>query len=272
MSAPAPRGYQRSWKNLLINKEYQLRFTLIMVAMSAILLAGLGWWVMSVAKETTRVGVNQHRGDCSKIPDPIGVQVPSIVPAEPATATTDAPLAAGPDVVEPKRSRVVISDSSITMTMTLPANFGTDIVAHWQCVFEQDGAMARLHRGETRIRIVLLVTSVLLILGLAFYGIKMTHKVAGPLFKVSLYLNKMRDGRFDKVWNLRKGDQLVDFYEHFKAGHAGVVALQQGDIEAMKKLLAAAETAQGNGSLTPESIAKLDELRALIAQKDKSLE
>ena len=36
-------------------------------------------------------------------------------------------------------------------------------------------------------------------LGLAVYGIKMTHKVAGPLFKVSLYLAKMRDGRFDKV-------------------------------------------------------------------------
>ena len=53
-------------------------------------------------------------------------------------------------------------------------------------------------------------------LGLAVYGIKMTHKVAGPLFKVSLYLAKMRDGRFDKVYNLRKGDQLVDFYEHFK--------------------------------------------------------
>ena len=68
-------------------------------------------------------------------------------------------------------------------------------------------------------------------LGLAIYGIKMTHKVAGPLFKVSLYLAKMRDGRFDKVYNLRKGDQLVDFYEHFKTAHAGVVQLEQDDIE-----------------------------------------
>jgi len=40
----------------------------------------------------------------------------------------------------------------------------------------------------------------LLGIGRAVYGIKMTHKVAGPLFKITLYLNKMRDGRLDKVW------------------------------------------------------------------------
>ena len=49
---------------------------------------------------------------------------------------------------------------------------------------------------------VLMGTGLLLMVGLALYGIKMTHKVAGPLFKVSLYLAKMRDGRFDKVYNL----------------------------------------------------------------------
>ena len=89
----------------------------------------------------------------------------------------------------------------------------------------------------------LIGTGLLLVLGLAVYGIKMTHKVAGPLFKVSLYLAKMRDGRFDKVWNLRKGDQLVDFYEHFKTAHAGVVQMQKDDIATIKAVIAAAEAA-----------------------------
>ena len=80
-------------------------------------------------------------------------------------------------------------------------------------------------------------------LGLALYGIKMTHKVAGPLFKVSLYFAKMRDGRFDKVYNLRKGDQLVDFYDHFKPAHAGVVQMEKDDIERIKAMIAAAEAA-----------------------------
>ena len=100
----------------------------------------------------------------------------------------------------------------------------------------------------------------------------MTHKVAGPLFKVSLYLNKMRDGRLDKVWNLRKGDQLVDFYEHFKSAHAGIVTLQQGDIVALQAFLAAADAAHQAAPLPPELLVKVDELRVMVAKKEKSLE
>ena len=46
------RSYKRSWKNLLLNKRYQLRFTLFMVGLSALLMVGLGIWVMWVADET----------------------------------------------------------------------------------------------------------------------------------------------------------------------------------------------------------------------------
>ena len=47
------RQYKRSWKNLLINKRYQLRFTLFMVVLSSLLMVGLGIWVMKEADETT---------------------------------------------------------------------------------------------------------------------------------------------------------------------------------------------------------------------------
>jgi hypothetical protein len=110
----------------------------------------------------------------------------------------------------------------------------------------------------------------MLVVFLGFYGIKMTHRVAGPLFKVSLYLGKMRDGRLDKVYNLRKGDQLMDFYEHFKSAHAGVVTWERGDLERLKALLAAAEA--GAGEVTAEAQAALDALRDIVARKEKALE
>jgi hypothetical protein len=94
----------------------------------------------------------------------------------------------------------------------------------------------------------------------------MTHKVAGPLHKVSLYLAKMRDGRYDKVWNLRKGDQLVDFYEHFKGAHAGVVSIEKDDIAHIKTVIAAAEAA---GAGDNEAVG---ELRTVLARKEKSIE
>jgi hypothetical protein len=67
-STPTPKpaggggGYKRSWKNLLINKRYQLRFTLFMVGLSTVLMLGLGIWVMKVANETTEVSATSVRG------------------------------------------------------------------------------------------------------------------------------------------------------------------------------------------------------------------
>jgi hypothetical protein len=372
--------YKRSWKNLLLNKRYQLRFTLFMVGVSALLMAGLGIWVMKEANEATTVSKIRVRGEaCPKTPEVVEVpgvhhgdatvpmnldavppteapQAPKDVAAPPAgeadrPVTTDAPaLAPKPakvpssdpakvatnnaqadilavqalwcadaeckpeeatpltikarkcdeyikgkladadavdalrtaqipvvkceggeshsvaDANPPRRATVQLEESSMTITPTLPTDFADRIVSHHVCEMRQAGQLDALEAGRMRILWVLIGTGLLLMLGLAVYGIKMTHKVAGPLFKVTLYLAKMRDGRYDKVWNLRKGDQLVDFYEHFKQAHAGVVTMEKDDIERIKATIASAEAA---GIGDHETVA---ELKALLARKEKALE
>jgi hypothetical protein len=375
--ARANQGYKRSWKNLLLNKRYQLRFTLFMVGVSAILMSGLGIWVMKEANEATTVAMARVRGEaCPKVPEVIDLAgtveqapVPMNIDDEPADEAspdgatddgaaeddtpagsdaddasdvrptpskvdpahvaahnaqtdllavkalwcTDAeckPETAQPLLVKVKncdeyvkaklesadavdalrkvtipvvkceggepysvaeaepehRATVQLEETSMTITPTLPTDFADRIVAHHTCEMRQQGSIANLERGRKRILWVLIGTGLLLMIGLALYGIKMTHKVAGPLFKVSLYFAKMRDGRLDKVYNLRKGDQLVDFYDHFKHAHAGVVNMEKDDIEHIKATIAAAEAA---GIGDHESIA---ELRTLLARKEKSLE
>ncbi len=172
---------------------------------------------------------------------------------------------------ERRHAVVNIDESSLTMTAVAPADFATQAASKWECVLRQVAAIERLERGRGHILLVLLATGILLVLGLAVYGIKMTHKVAGPLYKVSLYLAKMRDGRYDTVYNLRKGDQLVDFYEHFKTAHAGVVELQKADIARLRAVLAAADAA-GVAGTSPELDRQLEAARVLLAQKEKSLE
>jgi hypothetical protein len=98
----------------------------------------------------------------------------------------------------------------------------------------------------------------------------MTHKVAGPLHKVALYLAKLRDGTYDQVYNLRKGDQLAAFYEHFKLAHAGVRKMQEDDVSHLRAALAAADAA-GLASKSPELASVIDELRTILVEKEKSL-
>ncbi len=286
------RGYKRSWKNLLINKRYQLRFTLFMVGLSTLLMGGLGIWIMVVANETTKVSITSERGKrCAKIPT---IQAPyeEQPSTQPVPMKLDEPAAgsAAPDApkTDDGRRKPKIDVTLDEMELPKPVvivppvpgrgdlnavddrgkhiSFGWLVVEHWRCELDIAAKVKRLEQGRMRILFTLIGAGLLLVVGLAIYGIKMTHKVAGPLFKVQLYLAKMRDGRFDKVYNLRKGDQLVEFYDHFKQAHAGVVALEKSDIERLKKTLLAAEAA---GAGEHPSIV---ELRAMLARKEKSVE
>jgi len=286
-SKAADRGHRRSWKNLLINKRYQLRFTLFMVGLSALLMVGLGAWVMWVADETTAVSITSLRGDaCPRLPtvgapsasadgepaapapsmklDEPGSAAPGSAAPGSAAGSPAAPRPASGD--EPRHVTVQIDESSMTLTPTLPPDFADRATAHWACELRQAATYERLERGRMHILWAMIATGVALVIGLALYGIKMTHRVAGPLFKVGLYLHKMRDGRFDKVYNLRKGDQLVDFYDQFKAAHGGIVAMQRDDIARIAQVIAAADAA---GLGQHPAIA---ELRALSARKEKSIE
>jgi hypothetical protein len=246
------RTYKRSWRNLLINKRYQLRFTLFMVGLSAVLMAGLGWWVMRTADEATDVAVN------------------AVPPCPKPTEVVTAPTAPPPTPMTPDDSGETHHHVVVEVSDAMPPEYPAQFTAQWICTIEHSAQVEDLRAGRNRIFYVLLATGLFLVLALAFYGIKTTHKVAGPLYKVTLYFQKMRDGRYDKVWPLRKGDQLVAFYDHFRQAHAGVVKMEETDVERLRAILEAADAHNLKGK-SPEIDAALDELREALARKEKSL-
>ncbi|MEZ4358748.1 MAG: hypothetical protein R3B48_01095 [Kofleriaceae bacterium] len=278
-STPPPassseRGYKRSWKNLLINKRYQLRFTLFMVGVSALLMIALGSWVKRVADNTTEVGLARVRGEaCPPLPEAPAAApaAPEPAPASPPPADPAAsPAAPAAPGDAPPRARVLIDESSLTLTEAPMSEqeFAKRVAAHRACEARQAGLIKDLESRRRDIGWVLLASGLLLCGGLAVYGIKMTHRVAGPLYKIGLYFGQMREGRYRPVYPLRKGDELTEFYEHFKAAHAGVVQAETTDIERMRAVVAAA----GAGPHAPEVAGALKELQAMIERKEQALE
>ncbi len=273
------RAYKRSWRNLLINKRYQLRFTLFMAGLAAVLMTALGWWVVRVADEATTVAKSRTRGTvCPPTPDQAAAAAAPTTPVKVDVGELKIGGAGPPQ--EPRRS-VDLDESSMTLTEeaapppvpTAPAFSAVDrermIRAHDACELGITRRVADIEGHRRMIVIVMVVSGVLLTLGLAVFGIKMTHKVAGPLHKVTLYLAKLRDGRYDKVYDLRKGDQLVEFYEHFKHAHAGVIAMERADIERIKAALDAA-VADGVVERSADARAATEALRAVLARKEAS--
>ena len=97
-----------------------------------------------------------------------------------------------------------------------------------------------------------------LIVVLSAVLVVMTHKVAGPLFKVSMYFDRMSDGKLGVVTPLRQGDMLQDFYANFKDMHDAVRVRANADINAMDKAGQALRASGNQGDYRGDASARRD--------------
>jgi hypothetical protein len=118
-----------------------------------------------------------------------------------------------------------------------------------------------------------LTTMVVVGLGLMIvltgFLIVMTHKVAGPLYKVSYYFDRMTEGKLPRVTALRKGDQLQDFFQKFQDMDEALRVRCEAEIALLAKFLAEAD--QAGVAPSGELGHQLDELRSLLKSKRDSL-
>jgi len=109
----------------------------------------------------------------------------------------------------------------------------------------------------------LVITMIAIGFGLAFIVIVtlilMTHQMAGPLHRMALYFDTIREGRLVPPGQLRRGDQFREVFENMRAAHETLHQRALADIDAMTAFL---DTA-GEG---------VEELQALVEKKRASLE
>jgi hypothetical protein len=112
---------------------------------------------------------------------------------------------------------------------------------------------------------------IILVLSIGGVGILLTHKVAGPLYKISSFFGRIRDNRLGPApAKLRKGDELQNFYLSFKEMHQAIRGRVEDDVRVLEGALTAIEaTPEGRA---PSLQHALDELRQLRKRKEDSLE
>jgi hypothetical protein len=112
---------------------------------------------------------------------------------------------------------------------------------------------------------------IILVLSIGGVGILLTHKVAGPLYKISSFFGRIRDNRLGPApAKLRKGDELQNFYLSFRDMHQAIRGRVEDDVRVLEGALTAIEaTPEGRA---PSLQHALDELRQLRKRKEDSLE
>jgi hypothetical protein len=110
--------------------------------------------------------------------------------------------------------------------------------------------------------LLLIVASTLgIAFAMVFVGIWATHRIAGPLWVIAHYLDILGKGRYPRMRPLRKGDQLLEFFERVGGAVDGMRTrdrAEAGELEAVAQLAAS------------DPAAAADRLRALAAGKRRN--
>ncbi|MBI5498454.1 MAG: hypothetical protein HY904_25860 [Deltaproteobacteria bacterium] len=85
-------------------------------------------------------------------------------------------------------------------------------------------------RESTTIVTVVVAFVVLEIVALGFWGVLVTHRIAGPIYIISRYLRELKDGGYPSMRPLRDGDEMKGFFDLFAATLEG---MKQQDREAI---------------------------------------
>lgn len=234
-AAPAQGGRQnRSIRNYLLDARFQLKYTSYIVV-GALLVAGvLGTFLwrtnQSLAAESDRV-VQQSKKvaeESKKVSDMVKM-----------TIKDDPIYSQNPELLAAVAGGSAQSDSEVDKQERA--------VEHQHAVLlHQQKVMAWSLVGGLS----------LLVLVMGIMGIFVTHKIAGPIYKMKLLLGQVGAGKLNFRGGLRKGDELQDFFDAFQVMVDKLKARQTGEIERLDAALAAAK-ADG------VSDASLEKLRAL---------
>jgi hypothetical protein len=109
-----------------------------------------------------------------------------------------------------------------------------------------------------------------LVLSIFGAGIFITHKVAGPLYSIGNICRRVRDNKLSpSLRQLRRGDELQEFYSSFREMYESLRTRVAGDVQALANAIAVLE---GASPKTPAMQEALAELRQLRRQKEQSLD
>ena len=111
---------------------------------------------------------------------------------------------------------------------------------------------------------------VLLVLSIFGAGIWITHKVAGPLYSISVICGRVRDNKLSpSLRQLRKGDELQDFYSSFREMYEALRTRVSADVQLLNTAITTLDAATPKSPQVQEAVAELRELRR---QKEQSLQ
>jgi len=204
--AGAPKGHQRKLRNYLLDRSFQLKYAGFLFGVAAMLSAGLGyllWTTNSALIDQSREVVSQGQQ---------AVKLGREVAAESKKVSA---------VVEMNIASAYADDPELLAEFKADANKKGGALSEQQQRLEQQALAlekqsVQLEKRQKTLLSTLFGMLALLAIGIGLAGIVVTHKIAGPIYKMTRQIKDMSDGTWEVPYALRKGDELVSFFGAFR--------------------------------------------------------
>ncbi len=216
---------QRRLKNLLIDPKFQLKYVFYLVSIALCLSVSLGLilWKTS-ARVIERSESNVMHGEQIVA---LGDEVLS--ESRKVSAVVQMNIVKDPIYNDERASLEAVTEEAKVQDARLDAQ-RKELQAQRVSLHLEAEASRDFHRI---LLLTLLGSLSLLVVAIGFAAIFVTHKVAGPIFKMKRHLAEVTSGKLEVPWPLRKGDELVEFFDAFRDM---VIALRERRLAELNKL------------------------------------
>lgn len=238
---PGPNRHQRSARNYLLDRNFQLKYTGFIVSVALLVSLALGVVLWRTSSEV----IEQGKATVER-----GKQV--VVQSRKVS-----------QVVAMNIAKEYKDDPELAKTFGEAAAKDDEKLEQEQAQLERDAAF--LARQQQTLLILIIAGLSVLVIAVGLLGIVFTHKVAGPIFKMKRLLRQVGEGKLLIRERLRKGDELKDFFETFERMVEDLRARQMAEIakvdQILDKLSAAPLSQRGMKEFDEDGVELLKQLR-----------
>jgi nitrogen fixation/metabolism regulation signal transduction histidine kinase len=204
-TAPAARArHRRHLKNYLLDRRFQLKYAAYLVVAAAVLSAALGallWRTSDALVAQSREAVAQGQ-QVVALGQKVTAESRKVSEVVRMNIVKDPVYSDSPELLDAFKKDADAQDATIVAQQkALEAQAAT--------LEKQSSDIAT---GQRRMLVTLYGVLAVLVVVLGVLGIFVTHKVAGPIFKMTRQIRELGEGRWRMPDKLRKGDELSDFF------------------------------------------------------------
>lgn len=256
-----PRGRsQRSAKNYLLDRHFQLKYTGLLVGIALLLSAALGailWVTSNKVIEQSHESVKQGQATVRQGQETVkrGQQVIESSRNLSRTVAMNIDTAKNPELAKIFEEDAAEDDRRLKEEQTRLERDALDL-QKWSAELEQRAKHIEDQQRAIRTGLIIILSLLVICVGLA--GIVFTHKVAGPIFKMKRLLRQVGEGKLVVHERLRRGDELHDFFEAFEKTVEDLRQRKAREIASIDAVLKRLDA----GPAAPEGVEMLRKLRA----------